>query len=98
MGAEPTQSIQHSGRKFPEFQENEFPPAGLTARHQTTDYGSEVTQAMLQTVCPRTMDTSSPLLTEIMIRHQSVVHVPLHTGVGGGSSGKYKFLNLFTIY
>ena len=49
---------------------------------------------MLQTVCPRTMGTSFPLLTEIMTRHLSVVHVPLHTGVGGGSTGKYKFLDL----
>ena len=47
---------------------------------------------MLQTVCPRTMGTSSPLLTEIMTRHLSVVHVPLHMGVGGGSTGIYSAL------
>ena len=61
---------------------------------RTTAYGLEVTPEMLRTVCPRTMGTSSPLLTEIMTRHLNVVHVPLHTGVGGGSTGKYKFLNL----
>ena len=47
---------------------------------------------MLQTVCLLTMGTSSPLLTEIMTRHLSVVHVPLHMGVGGGSTGIYSAL------
>ena len=61
---------------------------------RTTAYWLEVTPEMLQIVCPRTMDTSSPLWTEIMTRRLSVVHVPLHMGVDGGFTGKYKFLNL----
>ena len=59
---------------------------------RTTAYGLEVTPEMLRTVCPRTMGTSSPLLTEIMTRPLSVVHVPLHMGVGGGSTGIYSAL------
>ena len=47
---------------------------------------------MLRTVCPHTMGTSSPLLTEIMTRPLSVVHVPLHMGVGGGFTGIYSVL------
>merc|ERR1712179_557098 len=64
----------------------EYDTFRVEGESRTTAYGWGATPEMLRTVYPRTMGTSSPLLTGIMTRHLSAVHAPLHTGVGSGST------------